>query len=132
MVSVSAPKITRQKNQARNKKAATGFEPVKGLAFPVDFTVETDLNHQNKQRFILDLVDDAIVADSKAVEVFVSSQLLNTARAWVLRERTNSRVYAFLERKGKRSQFFPSRVFDENLIGHIRRALILVGPVRKR
>jgi hypothetical protein len=62
-----------------NDRIRTGI----GLAFTVDLATVADLHDKNKQRFILDLVDDAIVTHAKAVQVVVSGQLFDATGAGI-------------------------------------------------
>jgi hypothetical protein len=90
-----------------------------GVALPIDFTAVADLDDQHDQHLVLDLVNDAVVTYADTIEVLIPSKLGDPVRTRVIRKSKNAGIYSFLEGGRKGSQFFPGRVFDENLIGHL-------------
>ena len=88
------------------------------------------LHHHDEQHFILDLVDGVIAANPNAIEVFIPDQLPDADRARAFGKGLNPGVFPLLERRGKGREFFPDRVFAEDVIRHYRLALILAELVR--
>src|SRR2546423_10589107 len=67
----------------------------------IDFFAVAEFHDKHEQRFILNLIDDSIIANSDAVKVCFAFKLLDAARAWVLGEGVNSRPQPFLNRRGQ-------------------------------
>ncbi len=43
----------------------------------------------NNQDGVVNLIDDAVIANAHAIGVFLTAHLLNTVRAWFVRQRIN-------------------------------------------